>query len=70
MSNNAAVDRFLKVLEADAKQYDALAANLEALLPNLDFGQAEWAKAEIGRRRALAKELRDLAELTKSEHAA
>jgi hypothetical protein len=63
------VDRFLELLEKDARHFDDLTRNFEELIPYLASEQQQaWARAEIANRRSRAAELRALAQLTKNEH--
>ena len=69
MATYNVVDRFIELLEADAKRFDDMATNLEELMPRLAGEQQKaWARAEIARRRGQASMHRELAELTKIEH--
>lgn len=60
-------ERFIELLNKDAKQFETMADSLQELLPHLTGNQKKAAESEITIRRLRAQELRLLIERVRNE---
>jgi hypothetical protein len=61
-------ERFIELLNNDAREFEKMADNLEALMPHLlGEDQKKWAVAEIANRQARARELRLLIDKVRND---